>query len=1045
MFAIGFLFSQGPIYDDLRKAECRPGPGADAMPHRDDVPRDMLFGLLALQNGMVTRDQLVAAFGAWTTAGGRSMADLLVEQAVLTEPRRALLSALANEHLAAHGNDPEKSLAALELNRSTKVSLLAAGGPPVEATLAKVGSGSGSDSDSDRTTTYAIGTTTAHGQRFRILRPHARGGLGAVFVALDGELHREVALKQILDQHADDPVSRQRFVVEAEITGGLEHPGIVPVYGLGTYDGGRPYYAMRFIKGDSLKEAAERFHTDQSSKKNAGKRSIELRKLLRRFTDVCNAIEYAHSRGILHRDIKPGNVIVGKHGETFVVDWGLAKPLGKAEPGSDADADERTLMPSSASGSTDTLSGSALGTPAYMSPEQAAGQLDRLGPRSDVYSLGATLYCLLTGKAPFEGDVGEMLRKVQRGEFPPPRKLDPTLDRALEAICLNAMALKPEDRYPSCRALAEEIERWTADEPVSAYREPVATRVTRWGRRHRTVAVSTGVLLVAAVLGLSVGAFLINRERAKAEANFRQARAAVDKYFTTVSESKLLDVPGLQPLRKELLESAQEYYRDFLREHGDDPSVRADAASASFRVGWINRALGRSDEALQSLKTAVSLYQKLVRDNPGVAEYHRLAAIGHGSLGLVLSNLGQHDEALQSHRAALAIREVLAKTQPGDVLAQNDVSRTHRNIGDVYRQVGKPDEAFAEWDQALALGRALLQSPAAGDEGRVELSRRSAKPATIVREDMARLLIDRGNVLRERGKHDAAEAAMREARDLFDELLRERPSDQNFRAIGAGVFVNLGSIHVDRGRLEDAEKSFLEGRAIFEQLVAANPNVHDYRSGLAESDMQLGWTLGRLGRTPEAQDALRKAVGLAEGLLADEPDSAPYQNMLARTLTQSGNLLLQAGQAAEALLMLRRALEIQERIARDQPRITSYQQSALASSLRGVGRAEAAAGHPAEARAAFERASTIDRALADTYPVTRYNLACSLALMIPVSDPDRREALAVQAITEIRKACSAGYANVNSLERDPDLESLRQRPDFQALLTKARDETGSGK
>src|SRR5262249_17179918 len=239
---------------------------------------------------------------------------------------------------------------------------------------------------SDRTASYAVGTATSDGQRFRVLRPHARGGLGAVFVALDTELHREVALKQILDAHADDPTSRQRFVLEAEVTGGLEHPGIVPVYGLGTYSDDRPYYAMRFIRGDSLKEAIERFHTDEALKSDSGRRWLELRKLLRLFLDVCNAIDYAHSRGVLHRDIKPGNVNVGRHGETLVVDWGLAKATGRADPSSG----ERTLMPSSASGSAETLPGSALGTPAYMSPEQAEGDLDRLGLRSDVYSLGAT-------------------------------------------------------------------------------------------------------------------------------------------------------------------------------------------------------------------------------------------------------------------------------------------------------------------------------------------------------------------------------------------------------------------------------------------------------------------------------------------------------------------------------------------------------------------------------------------------------------------------------------------------------------------------------
>ncbi len=314
----------------------------------------------------------------------------------------------------------------------------------------------------------SMGRLTSAGTRFRILHHHARGGFGEVFVALDTELNREVGLKQILESHADDQASRRRFLLEAEITGRLEHPGIVPVYGLGTYADGRPYYAMRFIKGDSLKKAIDRYHASAVATQGPGPRSLELRKLLRRFIDICNAIDYAHSRGVLHRDIKPGNVIVGKYGETLVVDWGLAKATGQADP----ESDERTLLPSSAGGDFETMPGSAFGTPAYMSPEQAEGRLDAVGPRSDVYSLGATLYCLLTGRPPFPGESADAIARVRRGDFQPPRSIDQTLDPALEAVCEKAMALKPEDRYLSCRALAEDIERWMADEPVTAWREP---------------------------------------------------------------------------------------------------------------------------------------------------------------------------------------------------------------------------------------------------------------------------------------------------------------------------------------------------------------------------------------------------------------------------------------------------------------------------------------------------------------------------------------------------------------------------------------------
>ena len=358
------------------------------------IDRNLLFGFLALQNNFISHDDLVAAVSVWLTDKTRPLDEILSQRRALADDERQLLEALVRKHLQKHGDDAERSLAALSSVGKLRDDLKKLGDPDVEASLAHVATArpaSLADPNAtlpvDPNPTLPVDPSSVEKTRFRILRPHAAGGLGQVYVARDDQLNREVALKEIKFDFADDSSSRNRFLLEAEITGGLEHPGIVPVYGLGQYADGRPYYAMRFIRGDSLKEAIARFHTPvgQAASLPTAPRSalhtprssfdsLEFRKLLGRFIDVCNAIEYAHSRGVLHRDLKPGNIMLGKYGETLVVDWGLAKPKGKADQHDQSD--EQTLQPRSATGSTATQMGAAVGTPAYMSPEQAAGRLD---------------------------------------------------------------------------------------------------------------------------------------------------------------------------------------------------------------------------------------------------------------------------------------------------------------------------------------------------------------------------------------------------------------------------------------------------------------------------------------------------------------------------------------------------------------------------------------------------------------------------------------------------------------------------------------------
>jgi formylglycine-generating enzyme required for sulfatase activity/tRNA A-37 threonylcarbamoyl transferase component Bud32 len=479
--------------------------------------RNLLFGILALQIDCITRDQLIAGMNAWVIEKTKPLAQILVEQQALDPTDRALLEPMVERHITKHQNDPAQSLAALGSATSVREALEQVHDYEIQASLGHLGEATTDHrSGADPTATF-VGRPTATGGRFRVLRLHDRGGLGEVFVARDEEVRREVAVKQIQERHAHDPRSRARFLIEAEITGGLEHPGIVPVYGLGAYDDGRPYYAMRFIRGDSLRTAIERFHGDADAQRDPGKRSLALRALLGRFLDVCDAITYAHARGVLHRDLKPGNVMLGAYGETMVVDWGLAKAVGKRLDAADLTRGEATLAPESGSDAQPTEMGERIGTPAYMPPEQAAGRLDELGPASDVYSLGATLYAVLTGQAAFtDKDLPTLLQKVERGEFPPPRRIQGWIDPALEAVCLKAMALKPGDRYASPRDLAADLQKWLADEPVSAWREPWPRRFRRWAKRNQTAVTTAAVaslLIAAGLLYATYQAGLRARER----------------------------------------------------------------------------------------------------------------------------------------------------------------------------------------------------------------------------------------------------------------------------------------------------------------------------------------------------------------------------------------------------------------------------------------------------------------------------------------------------------------------------------------------------
>jgi serine/threonine protein kinase len=596
---------------------------------------------------------------------------------------------------------------------------------------------------------------------------HAAGGLGEVYKAQDAELGRQVALKRMKRDVARHAESRRRFLREAEITGRLEHPGIVPVYGLVEDQDGQPCYAMRFIEGESLKDAIVRFHRRRAQSADnpmsAGEETLEFRKLLNHFIAACNTIAYAHCRGILHRDLKPDNIMLGPYGETLVVDWGLAevfageisthrwlaafdiapqlpivsplelgvnldtdasvdkrKPESKRKSpsetvneeaiadfllaqgdghdkdsgaeGTDKNAAKHSYAFVDKGSSELTQPGRAIGTLAFMSPEQAAGRLDLMGPASDVYSLGATLYFLLTGKSPFsESDVGQILQEVVEGPFYPARQ-NRHVPRALEAICSKAMRLKPEDRYPSAGALAGEIERWLADEPVSAWREPISLQIKRWVRRHTALVAAAASLLVTATIGLAVGIVLLNEKQKIAEDARQQAIEKLELGETLAGMMRLANSYAEAGSTDESIKLREETFQLVKAKLDNEPYTLQSMKSLAmsyYCAGRTQEALKLGEETLQLVKT------KHGPDDP-----ETLSSMN--DLGIFYAAVGRNQEALKLREETLQLRRAkLGSDHPDTLVSMNNLAKS-------YHTAGRTQEAIKLQEETLQLRKAKL-------------------------------------------------------------------------------------------------------------------------------------------------------------------------------------------------------------------------------------------------------------------------------------------------------------------------------------------------
>ena len=973
--------------------------------------RNVLFGMTAWRLGIIDREAAMSAMYECTLQPNVALADVLQRQGKLSDrDRKRVDDAIASDgsglpkpgaRTVAHdarsdgGHDPAQTLETFDSAEQLRSALIDIISGKPHATIAasdvvlasdKTIAGRHTIDDTSFDLSQKPGDAALQGKsRFRVLRSHARGGLGEVFVAMDEEVKREVALKQILPRHADNVTSRTRFLLEAEVTGSLEHPGVVPVYGLGRQADGKPYYAMRFIRGMSLESAIEQYHaTAFMPAVDKGKRALELRNLLTRFVAVCNTIEYAHSRGIAHRDLKPENIMLGPYGETLVVDWGLARPFGDVQVDADGEVGGEGSL---AIGTTNrpTQQGSIVGTPQFMSPEQAMGKLELVGPRSDVYSLGATLYVLLTDQPAFvAADVRKVLTDVMVGNFAPPRQIKKEVSLGLDAICRKAMALKPEDRYASAKVLAQDIEKWLADEPVSALPETPLERMQRWMRRHKTwtQAGAVAIIAVAAVAATAyvreaglrsdlqtalsheeaaraeadaakqaadLSAEVARREELKATAHARRAEEQNQLAMGTLKsvlfdiQTRLKNVPAAQAVRQGMLNKTIDGLKQVAGSLESTPDTDQNLVRAHLDLGDLFLEAGASeggsatDLAEKEFALAEKLASKRLTTDAGDQVARRDLGAAYQRLGDVRRRRGMASEALPLLEKSLALRTAAAAEIPDDPSAQNELAATVQRLGLVRQELGEIELAESLFRRFEAIMKQLVEK----DPGNSDRER-----------DLAVAYERLGDVALKKSQNDVAEKYYRQSLEARKRLF-ERSSENAVAARDLSVaFDRIGEVADQKGDLSAAEAAYEESLKLRKLLYEEDPNNMQSLRDLLVSNVQLGDISLRRDKIPQAEDYFSFNHEIALQLAASDPANARFQSDLAASYHRLGEMSERKSQIKEARDFYVKRLEIVRRLAKGDPKNPQWQRD-LSTALRTSGDSSMLLGDLLKAREYF--------------------------------------------------------------------------------------------
>jgi serine/threonine protein kinase/23S rRNA maturation mini-RNase III len=708
---------------------------------------------------------------------------------------------------------------------------------------------------------------------FDILSELGRGGMGVVYRARQISANRLVALKvvrnEVLDtaDHETRANALERFRTEAKAAASLQHDNIISVYEVGevpskdTRSSPLRYYAMRFVQGTSLFDMIR-------------KGPLENRRAAKYVMHVARALQAAHDQGILHRDMKPHNVMVeAATDRPLVADFGLAKFVH--------------------SDNSITYAGQIMGTPSYMSPEQAQDATLVKAP-ADQYSLGATLYHLLAGHPPFAAPtVQETIRQILEKPAVRLRESNPAIDLDLETICMKAIEKEPSKRYGSCQEFAEDLERYLDGRPIQARPVSNTERAWRWCRRNPTLA---GMIGAVAALALSTFAAIIVGYRqtadalAVSESRLNKALQVVDDLFTQVSEDELLNEPGMQKLRTELLQRALAHYEYFLAESKED-STRSDSkileevGKSNYRFGMIQKLTGKLDAAKASLNKAMAIQEQLLEQQPeSIARLESLAETLN-AVGNLASESEDYATALDAFERSHKLRVQLASKEPGQLKYQRLVCNTLMNIGLAEINLEKVSEGQAH----------VLES----QEKRIDLQK-SFPESDKLQKDIARGWFNLAK--NQFGTHAAQEVnkyALRsvEAYRKAIELDKRSLSNQSEASV---AMLLLGESYVNLGLEQDAQRVFEEGRNLAKRHAESNPDVVEYQNQLALMERSLGAMYATNQQWDRAEQSWKNALEITRRFHSLSPDSLPLTDDLVTSLCALGDLAARKGDVPAA-------------------------------------------------------------------------------------------------------------------------------------------------